>query len=215
MEITLFLCAKTVDLKHKYRDKVKNVMTLPLRLNMIGKAKERGDSRGNTVLATLESCVDLVAEEAMYHALCMANFCLIPKETKKIGRPLDMVTAFDKLCSWLEEESDCELYTVKELGQEMEKLAGHGRIYSGKSLREKLKYRYKDHIYFTDLPGRENVVYFRDMASYFLYQMKKKTDETKRDIITSAAKIIKAELRDLNKPPDTYPTICEMRTSKK
>ena len=63
---------------------VLNVMTLPLRLNMIGKAKERGYSWGNTVLARLESCVDVVAEEAIHHALCMTNFCLIPKETKKI-----------------------------------------------------------------------------------------------------------------------------------
>ena len=39
--------------------------------------------------------------------------------------------------------------------------------------------------------------------------MKKKTEETKRDI-TAAAKIMKAELRDLNKPPDTYPTIHEI-----
>ena len=100
-----FLCAEPVDLKHKDRDKVKNVMTLSLRSNMIRKARERGDSWGSTVLARLESCADLVAEEAIYHALCMTNFCLVQKETKKKGRPLDldMVTAFDKLCSWLEE----------------------------------------------------------------------------------------------------------------
>ena len=87
MEITLFLCAEPVDLKHKDRDKVKNVMTLPLRSNMIRKARERGDSWGSTVLARLESCADLVAEEAIYHALCMTNFCLVQKETKKKGRP--------------------------------------------------------------------------------------------------------------------------------
>ena len=45
--------------------------------------------------------------------------------------------------------------------------------------------------------------------------MKKKTEETKRDIITVAAKIIKAEIRDLNKPPDTYPTIHEIEDSEK
>ena len=212
-----FLCTEPVDLKHKDRDRVKNVMTLPLRSNMIGKARERGDSWGDTVLARLESCADLVAEEAIYHALCMTNFCIVRKETKKKGRPLDkdMATAFDKLCSWLEEESDCELYTIKELGQEMEKLVGHNRIYSEKSLREKLNDRYKEHIYFTELPGRVNVVCFRDMASYFLYQMKKKTQETKKDIITAAAKIIKAEIRELNKPTDTYPTIYDIENIEK
>ena len=75
-----FLCAEPVDLKHKDRDKVKSVMTLPLQSNMIGKARERGDSWGSTVLARLESCADLVAEEAIYHALCMTNFCLVQKE---------------------------------------------------------------------------------------------------------------------------------------
>ena len=97
----------------------------------------------------------------------------------------------------------------------MEKLVGHGRIFRRKVCGEKLKDRYKEHIYFTELPGRVNLVCFREMASYFLYQMKKKTQETKKDIVTAAAKIIKAELRELHKPIDTYPTIHDIEDIEK
>ena len=50
-----FLCSEpAIDKKHTDREKVKHVMTLPLRSNIIRKAQERDDSWGNTVLARLE-----------------------------------------------------------------------------------------------------------------------------------------------------------------
>ena len=76
-----------------------------------------------------------------------------------------------------------------------------------KSLKQKLKDHYKEHIHFTEFPGRADVVCFRDMASYVIYNLKKKSQETKEDIIIAAAKIIKSELRDLNKTMDEYPTL--------
>ena len=48
------------------------------------------------------------------------------------------------------------------------------------------------------------------MASYVIYNLKKKSQETKEDIIIAAAKIIKSELRDLNKTMDEYPTLDDM-----
>ena len=44
------------------------------------------------------------------------------------------------------------------------------------------------------------------MTSFILYEQKKKTGETKESIITAAAKLIKAELRDHGKMDKVYPT---------
>ena len=43
------------------------------------------------------------------------------------------------------------------------------------------------------------------MASYILYESKRKTGEMKESIITAAAKLIKAELKDLDKMNKVYP----------
>ena len=109
-------------------------------------------------------------------------------------------------CEWLEKDGDCDLYILQELFAKMEELnSENASTYSGKSLRSKLKEKYWDHIYFTNLPGRPNIVCFRDMASYILYESKRKTGEMKEFIITAAAKLIKAELRDLDKMNKVYP----------
>ena len=85
--------------------------------------------------------------------------------------------------------------------------------YTEKSLRAKLKEKYKEHIYFTDLPGRLSVVCFKDMVSYILLEKKKKAGETKDSIIIAAAKIIKAELTNINKDKKVYPTTEEVRSA--
>ena len=51
-------------------------MTLPLRDNLVVSAKERNGDWAKSVLGRLESCNDLVAEEAVYHATCMTKFRL-------------------------------------------------------------------------------------------------------------------------------------------
>ena len=71
--------------------------------------------------------------------------------------------------------------------------------YSEKSLRSKLKEKYWDHIYFTILSGRPNIVYFRDMASYIFYEQKRKTGEMKESTIIAKARLIKAGLSGLDK----------------
>ena len=97
------------------------------------------------------------------------------------------------LWGWLENDGDCELYPLQELFAKMEELnSGNASTYSEKSLLSKLKEKYRDHIYFTNLPGRQNIVCFRDMVPYILYEQKSKSGETKESIITAAAKLIKA-----------------------
>ena len=80
---------------------------------------------------------------------------------------------FEMMCEWLEKDSDCELYTLQELLAKMEELtSGNESTYSERSLQSKLKEKYRDHIYFANLPGRPNIVCFRDMVLYILYEQK-------------------------------------------
>ena len=89
---------------------------------------------------------------------------------------------------------------------------GNANSYSEKSLRSKLKEKYRLHINFTNLPRQPNIIFFRDIGSYILDEEKKKTGGTKVSIITAVAKLLKVELRDLVKlnkvpggPKKTHP----------
>ena len=86
------------------------------------------------MLGRLESSNDLVAEEAIYHSSCMTKFILKKSTTKMKGRPVDsdMADGFNRLCNWLEETSDCELYTLKEIHDKMFELNESRSIYSEK-----------------------------------------------------------------------------------
>ena len=61
----------------------------------------------------------------------------------------------------------------------------------------------------SEIHGRENVIAFTQMANLIVSELKKKELQTKEDII-AAAKIIKAEIRELKKLIDVYPTTAEI-----
>ena len=212
-----FFCGTILKKQKELKTKLRSVVTLQLKQNMLKRAVARQDSWGTEVASRLQNCADLVAEEAVYHSDCISKFMgqSAPKYPN-VGRPVDTdkTEAFNKICNWLERDSDCELHTIKELMEKMEQLCNENDdTYTEKSLCAKLKEKYKEHIYFTDLPGRQSVVCFRDMVSYILLEKKKKAEELKDSIIIAAAKIIKAELRDIDKDNKVYPTTEEIRST--
>jgi len=88
-------------------------------------------------------------------------------------------------------------------------------VYSSKHLKLKLQERYGEHIYFAEIRGRKNVVCFRDLCSFiisneWLSQQTKNDDSDKVHFVKSAAKIILAEVREMQCDMDSYPNIeCE------
>ena len=82
-------------------------------------------------------------------------------------------------------------------------------------LKQKLQDRYKEHIYFSQLPGRENVIGFRHMTDLILSEMKKKEQQTKEDIIIAAAKLVKEDIREIEKTIDHYPTTDDITDDEK
>ena len=203
------ICEKVIDFIHQsYHE----VMTLEFHHKLAARAKERDDEWGKKVLFRLDNCNDLVAEEAKYHHACITSFWLWDESTKKKGRPIDseMSSGFEKLCTWLEERADCELYTLKELQAKMEELNNVDAVYTVKRLKQRLMEHYKDDIYFAELSGRVDVVCFKDMANYILYNLKKQGSQTKDDTIVAAAKMIRADIQGLRKSKDTDPSVYDI-----
>ena len=58
------------------------------------------------------------------------------------------------------------MYTLKELHLKICELAESTNVYTFKWLKNKLKEKYREHIFFAKIKGRANVVCFKDLASY-------------------------------------------------
>ena len=138
----------------------------------------------------------------------MTKFRLKDGTDKRRGRPEDvqMVKSFERVCIRLEETSDYKMYTIQEIHLKMAELNNPDNVYTTKRLKQKLKERYKDHLCFIMLPGRTDVVRFKDMASYILYQLKKKP-RTKEEILQAAAHLIKVDIRELQQSKNMYSSV--------
>ena len=115
-------------------------MTLECRSKMLKRAEERNDTWGKLVKGRSECCNYLVAEEEVYHTKCMSKISKVESESSKVGRPIDTdkSDAFVKLCSWLEEYDDCELYTINQVWELMKNMS-KGEVYNLQTLKKKLK----------------------------------------------------------------------------
>ena len=110
----------------------------------------------------------------------MTKFRLRDGTDKRRGLPEDvqMFKGFERVCIWFEETSDCEMYTIQEIHLKIAELNNEDNVYTTKRLNQKLKERYRHHLYFIELPGLIDVLCFKDMASYILYDLKKKPFQT-------------------------------------
>jgi len=107
-----------------------------------------------------------------------------------------MSETFEMLCSWIE-LCDDELYTLTELHNKLGEIA-HGdeeRIYSKQQLKCKLLDKYGDHIVFTEVAGKHNLICFRNMAECVIndkwYSQQESEIKDKRlRVVIAAAKMI-------------------------
>ena len=148
-----FLCGKeaVIDVRHPGRkQKVFQVRTLPFREKILQLCKERNDQWSSEVNHRLETCIDLVAVEAVYHESCKVKFQFHSTPTTDVytrkGRPEDrtMQDNFISLCLWIENEASAEPFTVSELYTKMEEIANGSPVYSQRYLKQKLAEHYKD-----------------------------------------------------------------------
>ena len=112
-----FFCSKLaqIDGKHRDRNEVHEVTTLPFKASVLRMCSTRNDNWGNDVKERVNHCIDFVAAEARYHGTCKTKFysmgyvqdvCGSTPINKKVGRPVasSMESTFNRLCDWLETE---------------------------------------------------------------------------------------------------------------
>ncbi len=178
-------------------------------------AHERGDQWGLNVSSRVLNAIDLIAAEAKYHHDCYKEFFFISKmDTKSkaaCGRPEDefKAEAFKKLCSFLDENDECQ-YSLSELLDHMDGYLGGKEGYTLKHLRNKLLDHYANNIAITSIPGKPSIVSFRDVAHNILQEKwssdrYKNMEDEKNRIIEMAASIIRDDIRLTVYPCDTYP----------
>ena len=111
-------CEKTINKDYKSSKEFSWVVTHEVKDRFLKRASERDDEWSKTVESRLLSSNDLVAEEAIHHKACMGKFCLSKtSDYEKPGRPVttEIFNGFEAVCTWLEEEGDCDLHTINEL----------------------------------------------------------------------------------------------------
>lgn len=66
-------------------------------------------------------------------------------------------------------------------------------------LKKLLKDHYNSNIFFTEEPGKESIICFKNMADFIInqkYKEKKEDIEEAKRILSAAANLIKAEIRE-------------------
>src|SRR6218665_3595147 len=144
---------------------------------MLKMCELRNDEWGFEVLGHLKTFGDLHAAEARYHVRCYLYFSTFLHKPSPsvspiyaVGRTVssEMLSYFDTVCEWAE-NGDCELFTVRELHEEMVELAGDpSKVYCIRYVKDLLVKRYGEQIFFASICGRTDVVCFRNMASHIL-----------------------------------------------
>lgn len=171
--------------------------TLEIKNNILDRCLTRSDEWGLKVQSRLQSCNDLVAEEAIYHKNCFTKFFKINRVSTP-GRPCDYKKkeTFEVLCQWLE-VNDEELLTIQDVVIKAKSLIPNNNdVYSEKWLKEKLKLRYGDHIQFCEVLGKRNVICWKEMANYIVnekWYIERQGDES-QNIVVTAAKLLRTSI---------------------
>ena len=161
------------------------------------------------------SISDLVAAEGGHHKSYRSSFENPISKDASRGRPpsSDKLTAFNTMCDKMEDE--CELYTVKDFQEAMQKLGDN--VYCLKTTKLKLKERYGDSIQYVNREGRSLIILLDKISvilteSWYDQRKPNQCDEAER-IIKTAAKILKGEIKNHTHQTDFYPTIDDIRNS--
>ena len=114
-----FMCSKQtiINARHKDGNHAIEVRELQIRANALQKYNKRNNEFARPLQGRLQTCLDLVAEEAVYHSACYQKFLPNEDESNPVGRPFnaDSNNAFNKFCLWLESEAGTYLLRFDEL----------------------------------------------------------------------------------------------------
>ena len=227
-----FFCGTKVELglnsKRKRLGEAFRVTTVETKDTILKICSERNDDWSETIRARLMNVHDLPAADAIYHQTCNVNFRTnrqLPQvyeadelpvmKKRKIGRPQneEKNQAFVKVTKFLEENDD-EQITVGDLVEKMKEYLNdtESEAYGRSHMKTKLLEYFGDKIIITDINGKPNVVTFKTTATAILQEFHAHEDvldikEEQENIIKTAAKLIKNDLKSIPTSSDSYPTI--------
>jgi len=188
----------------------------------------RGDAWAEVVRARVLHVNDLPAADAIYHHTCSTHFRTKKQmsrqffsdqpesKKRKIGRPQDQKTndAFLKVVRYLQENDD-EQMTVSDLVEKMRGYLGESAssAYSNRYMKAKIEEYFGENIIITNINGKPNVVTFRRTAASILeeFHLHQKDhadpEQEKLDIIKTAAKLIRSDIKLVETSNENYPLI--------
>ena len=172
----------SVDDRHQERSDIHVASTLELYDSILDVCAKRMDAWSLEVQGRLQSCHDFVAADAVYHQECSVHFrlgrnkseldlsCLSDREKGKAGKSKTccMSESFLEMCVSLENAMDNELWILIELREHMVERFRQETVYSQRQLKDELKVKHGEHIFFAQVNGRRNILCLRDMASSLL-----------------------------------------------
>ncbi|WAR17805.1 hypothetical protein MAR_032399 [Mya arenaria] len=225
-------CGKTAKLCGRKRGPdVYPVRTLDFQLQINSICTKRADEWANTIRSRLKTVNDLPAADALYHQTCSVNFRTMKAmpatylqdssaEKRFRGRPVSLNTqsAFHSVIKYLE-DNDNEQITMTDLAAKMKETCGD-EAFGTVHLKQKLREYFGDSIIITDLSGKRNVVTLRHTASSILHDFYKQQDnngseEKKRSIIETAAKLIRSDIKALDSNKSEYPSPTDISSTEK
>ena len=227
-----FFCTKTIPTYHlagkKTPEKSHQVKTKIFQETVKSKCSERMDTWANEILARIEYAQDLVATEAIYHQSCSVAFRsgrdigdLSTQNTKR-GRKLtyDREAAFLKVIVFLE-TSEIDQVTLQDLVQLMsEHLDENSEPFTSKHMKSRLIEHFGERLFVTDEKGKKCIVTLQRTASLLIQSLYKESKDSnpetqKRNIIETAAKLIKNDIKDMKQCNEIYPDVTDIESSEK
>jgi hypothetical protein len=175
------------------------------------------DDRARQILIRLSTTIDLVAADGRYHNNCRVNFFREAKHRSE--RHVALEKAFQCLTDFLEENDECQ-YSISELNNIMkDHLPEEVEGYCHKTLLTKLKAHFKKSILISQLPGKDSIVVFRDAFSNIVHEKwykERLVDQgsEKKRIITTASKLVAADIQEQVNDCEVYPSPSSLRTIK-
>lgn len=214
-----FICNEYIDIQtiRKYKKKIdfRQVCTIELKNKLINRCNDRNDKLGIDVFNRINSEIDLVAAEAIYHKNCYNKF-MQDNLHDQVGRPVKhpLEDAFEKICDFIENDSENCQFGIKELVEMMVTfLPVNIEPWSEKHLKMRLKNKYKDNIIIYSQKGQQAIISLRGNCEKLLNEewQKDKTDDRAK-IVIAAAKIIKEDIRGMVCNLQEYPNLDQIKT---
>jgi len=208
------------------------IRTLDFQESVLQVCDKRNDEWAKTVQGRIKAVHDLHAADAVYHKTCSNNFRTnkdIPVKFQqhddntsvkrmKRGRPHHVMQAeaFKDVMHNFEHNDD-EQTTIKDLIDNMAEFLSDSNVppYGHTYMKDQIQKKFGDKVIITEINGKPNVVTMWSNATSILqdFHSQPKTanpQQEKDNIIKTAAKLLKNDIKMIQQQSDMYPTCAEM-----